>query len=370
MTQRLATFNAALSRPTAGQLITELTTPHSQPAQRVAEIIQRVQPDVLILQELDDDPHHQALQLFQNNYLHISQTGASPIHFKYTYSVPSNTGIPSGMDLDQDGKTDSPSDALGFGAHPGQYAFAILTNYPIQWERIRTFQKFLWQDLPAAKLPKHPQTGTPWYSEAQLAILPLASKNQVDVPIEFPDGVVHLLVAHPAPPVFDGPEGRNRLRNFDEIRLLADYLSPKQASYLYDDHGQRGGLETSAHFVIMGDLNADPVDGHSLDQAITQLLHHPQIHPQVALGKQIPASLGGLEQAQRYPSLRGNPAYHTTAWGLRVDYVLPSKTFVVHDSQVFWPPSSHPWHYLVEKLGDGQEASSDHRLVWVDVSLT
>lgn len=367
MRQRLATFNAALSRPVAGQLLAELTTSISRPAQRVAEIIQRVRPDVLVLQELDDDPDHHALRLFQNNYLRCRQADAPPIDFKYIYSVPSNTGIPSGMDLDQDGRIDSPSDALGFGYHPGHYAFAILSNYPIQWERIRTFQKFLWKDLPAARLPQHPHSQTAWYSAKQLAILPLVSKNQVDVPIEFPEGVIHLLVAHPAPPAFDGPEARNRLRNFDEIRLLADYITLGKSSYLYDDQGRLGGLETTAHFVVMGDLNADPVDGNS--QAVMQLLQHPRINFEVALGTKIPSSLGGQEQ--RYLLCqRGNPAYHTASWGLRVDYVLPSKSLVVHDSQVFWPPSSHPWHYLVEKLAAEQEASSDHRLVWVDVSFT
>ena len=40
--------------------------------------------------------------------------------------------------------------------------------------------------------------------------------------------VVHFLVSHPTPPVFDGPEDRNGTRNFDEIRFWADYISPGQ----------------------------------------------------------------------------------------------------------------------------------------------
>src|SRR3546814_8339906 len=44
-------------------------------------------------------------------------------------------------------------------------------------------------------------------------------------PIQTPLGVVHFLISHPTPPVFDGAENRNGLRNHAEIRLWAEYLS-------------------------------------------------------------------------------------------------------------------------------------------------
>jgi hypothetical protein len=71
----------------------------------------------------------------------------------------------------------------------------------------------------------------------------------------------------------------------------------------------------------MGDMNADPIDGDSADNAILQLLDHPRIPQHSA-----PASLGGQENAQLNPDAneghKGNPAHDV--WGLRVDYVLPS----------------------------------------------
>ena len=377
-TFRFATFNTALSRNEAGGLITELSTSNHQQAKNVAEINQRVNPDVLALQEFDYDEGGKALQLFQDNYLRIGQHGAQPIDFKYTYAVPSNTGIPSGRDLDKDGKIDGPGDALGFGCHPGQYAFAILSKYPIRntspntprcqgcvKDNIRTFQHFLWKDMPGAKLPKNPATGETWYSAEALEIFRLSSKNHVDVPIELPTGIIHLLVAHPTPPVFDGDEDRNGLRNFDEIRLLADYITPGKADYLYDDNGQKGGLDATAHFVIMGDMNADPVEGDSTDNAIHQLLNHPRIHKHPA-----PTSPGSKENAQLNPDTynKGNPAHQTASWGLRVDYVLPSRDLKVYASGVFWHNSSNPLYYLVEKQGE-TEASSDHHLVWADIAL-
>jgi len=59
--------------------------------------------------------------------------------------------------------------------------------------------------------------------------------------------------------------------------MLADYVGGK-AEYLYDDDGKRGGLADGSHFVIAGDLNADPIDGASHDGAAAQLLSHPAIN--------------------------------------------------------------------------------------------
>jgi hypothetical protein len=54
-TVRFATFNASLNRNAAGQLIGDLTTPNNEQARTVAEIIQRVRPDVLLINEFDFD---------------------------------------------------------------------------------------------------------------------------------------------------------------------------------------------------------------------------------------------------------------------------------------------------------------------------
>src|SRR5215211_9361485 len=68
-TVRFATFNASLNRNFAGQLITDLSTPDNAQAKTVAEIIQRVRPDVLLINEFDFYPDGQAADLFQDNYL-------------------------------------------------------------------------------------------------------------------------------------------------------------------------------------------------------------------------------------------------------------------------------------------------------------
>jgi hypothetical protein len=215
---RIATFNASLNRRSAGDLRRELAAPDSAQARKVAEIIQRVRPDILLLQEFDFDAGGEALAGFQSNYLARSQNGAEPVHYAYTFFTESNTGQPSGFDLNNDGSTGGGQDALGYGEFPGQYAMVLLSRFPIGVSRARTFRKFLWRDMPGARLPAE------WYSPEELAVLPLSSKSHWDVPVRVGKIELHLLVSHPTPPAFDGPEDRNGLRNHDEIRFWTDYL--------------------------------------------------------------------------------------------------------------------------------------------------
>jgi Endonuclease/Exonuclease/phosphatase family len=221
---RFSTFNASLNRAAEGQLVADLSTPGNAQAATVAEIIQRARPDVLLINEFDYDPAGDALRLFQDNYLSQPHNGAAPIHYPYRFAAESNTGIPSGFDLDNDGTVGGGNDAFGFGAYPGQFGMAVYSRHPILEERIRTFQKFLWRDMPGALLPPG------WYSAEELDVFRLSSKSHWDLPIDTGRRVVHFLVSHPTPPVFDGPEDRNGRRNHDEIRLWADYISSPRRS--------------------------------------------------------------------------------------------------------------------------------------------
>jgi len=370
---RFATFNASLNRNNAGELIANLSTAGNAQAQTVAEIIQRVNPDVLLINEFDFDADGTAAALFQQNYLSVGQNGATPVKFPFVYVAPSNTGIPSGFDLDNNGSVGGPNDALGFGFFPGQFGMALYSKYPILADEIRTFQRFLWQDMPGALLPDDPSTSAPndWYSPAELAVFRLSSKSHWDVPVDIGGAVVHVLVSHPTPPVFDGPEDRNGTRNNDEIRLWADYVTPQRGDYIYDDAGTFGGLSHGARFVIMGDQNADPLDGDSVPGAIQQLLDLPQVNTTVT-----PASDGAVQQALLQGGAnanhKSNPAYDTADFtdnapgNLRADYVLPSRSLIIRDAAVFWPTSDDPLFRLV---GTFPFPSSDHRLVWADVGI-
>jgi Endonuclease/Exonuclease/phosphatase family len=389
-TLRFATFNASVNRNAAGQLLTDLQTGSDPQLRNVAEIIQRARPDVLLVNEFDFYPDEQAARLFQRNYLSVSQHGAQPIEFPFRFVKPSNTGIASGKDLDNDGQVVTTpgtgaygNDAFGFGEFPGKFGLAVFSRLPIDDGRARTFQLFRWKDMPGALLPDDPATAAPhdWYSPDELEIFRLSSKSHWDVPIEVGRGrEVHFLVSHPTPPVFDGPEDRNGTRNHDEIRFWADYINPGASRYIYDDRGRRGGLAPGAHFVIAADMNADPVDGDSTAGAIQQLLDNPRINTSTT-----PTSPGGPEQAALQGGAnathKGNPAFDTadfadTAPGnLRADYVLPDRSTKITRSFVFWPATSDPLFPLVGTFdpallpnGNGFP-SSDHRLVAVDVEV-
>jgi hypothetical protein len=326
---------------------------------------------VLLLDEFDYVPGRVAVDLFRDNYLEVGHGGARPIRYPYAFVAPSNTGVPSGHDLDNNGTVGGGNDAFGFGEFEGQYGMVVLSRHPIVRSQVRTFQEFLWKDLPGALLPDDPATPAPadWYSPAELADVRLSSKSHWDVPVRIGRKTVHFLVSHPTPPTFDGAEDRNGRRNHDEIRFWADYVSGRD--YVYDDSGRRGGLARGERFVIAGDQNSDPLDGDSVDGAIQQLLDHPRIVDP------LPSSRGGVEAAARQGGANttheSDPRYDTADFNdnpapgnLRADYVLPSRGLRVRDAGVFWPVPSHP---LSRLTGEYPFPSSDHRAVWVDLRL-
>ncbi len=365
---RLATYNTSLYSDDAGGLIRELEG-DSAHARKIAAVLQRVRPDLVLLNEFDFDEAHRAADLFQQRYLETAQAGGGdPLRYPYRYLAPVNTGVPSGLDLDNNGSVggkgrERGNDAWGYGLHPGQYGMLVLSKYPIDTAAVRSFQLLKWSALPGAIRPIDPDTGKPFWNDAVWSQLRLSSKSHWDVPVRTPLGTVHVLAAHPTPPVFDGREKRNAARNHDELRLWKDYLDGGDAPWLCDDQGRCGGLAADARFVIVGDLNNDPVDGDGRHDAIVELLEHPRV-----LRYPTPASAGGeqtsLAYAEKGIMRRGAPQHATGDFGprsgtMRLDYVLPSTGFSYVDGGVFWPAADT----AEAAIADG----SDHHLVWVDV---
>ena len=249
---RFATFNVALNRRQAGALADELESGDSQQAQHLAEIIQRVRPDVLLLNEIDYDVDHRAANVFHDKYLGVGQGDQPAIQYAYRLTAEVNTGEPMGFDLNRDGKDDGPADAYGFGDFHGQYGMAVFSKHPIDRSRLRTFRKFLWKDMPDALWPLDPATQQPYYNDEIRSVFRLSSKSHWDVPIQLEKRIVHFLVCHPTPPVFDGPEDRNGRRNHDEIRFWADYIDEKRSRYIRDDQGHSGGLPAESLVTVHG----------------------------------------------------------------------------------------------------------------------
>lgn len=336
-----------------------------------AAVIAEVDPDVLVIQEIDYVADLDLPLLFWRRYID-PDVSADALHRVY---LPVNTGVRSSLDLNRNGKTDDPEDAWGFGRYPGQYGMVLLSRLPVDVEGIRTFQGLRWVTMPGHLMPDGREGRPSWYDAESSAVLRLSSKSHWDVPIRVAGRTLHLLVSHPTPPVFDGDEDRNGRRNHDEIRFWADYVSvagPQQAdepqnstragsgddraSYIVDDKGRRGGLDPGAAFVVIGDLNADPhAPGPVGKASIRQLLDHPRIADPAPRA-------GGSQPTER--AYAGDPDQRTSAYG-RLDYLLPSRELVVEESGVFLPPEQDPRRSWV----DGEHRASDHQLVWMDLLM-
>jgi Endonuclease/Exonuclease/phosphatase family len=370
------------SQPTALRVMTfniedvrsqDLEGPDHPRLKQVAAVIQQLRPNILLLNEIairirssGNENEESNADRFCSLYLARSQgEGLRPISFN-SYTPSSNTGIHSGLDLDASGAVltqvpQSPqpnldgspgrqsaeqreygNDCLGFGTFPGQYGMALLVSpsLKVDVEQIRTFQRFLWKDLPGHLVPTNTD-GSAFYSQEIWEILPLTSKNFVDVPVKLPSGsVVHVLMSHPTPPAFDGDERRNKTRNHDEIRLVRSYID--NDPFLIDDQGRTGGLKEKELFIVMGDLNADPSDGSSINSVmITQLFSSPKLHDDV-----FPDSLIKIDRLD---------STDTARFGLRVDYLLPSARLEITRAGI--------WREGIEN----QTFPSDHFPVWMEL---
>ncbi|WAJ69518.1 endonuclease/exonuclease/phosphatase family protein [Catenovulum adriaticum] len=369
---RVATFNVSMEAENyesddstvvsqgAQILADELAAGDNAQIKNIAEIIQRVRPDMVLLNEFDYIADaNSGIEMFISQYLNVAQAeDVNSIDYPYYFVAPSNTGTPTNFDLDNNGTaTGTQNDAYGFGQFEGHYAMVFISRFPIEQEDVRTFQKFLWKDMPGNLMPTDPATGENWYNEAETNEFRLSSKSHWDIPVNVDGELIHILASHPTPPTFDGAEDRNGTRNHDEVRFWADYVNPENSAYIYDDNGAFSGLTENARFVIVGDLNAS-VEGDAYDGTINQLLNNEYVYADFA-----PSSEGGLENDESNPL----SPYHTASWQMRADYVLSSEFgLMAKQGSVFWPAENDNLYSLISS----RTASSDHRLVWLDVAIT
>lgn len=342
----------------------EIANPSNKQANAAIAVIGALQPDVLLINELHyDGPMDANGCVREGTAAHAFAERIATAYPALQYQVvvaPVNTGVPSGRDIDGNGAIVTAegtrgygNDCLGFGNFPGQYGMALFVRQGItvEWEKVRTFRTFKWNDMPDNLLPALDAELT-FLCRDSRAMFPLSSKSHWDVPIVLESGArVHVLASHPTPPVFDGPEDRNGRRNHDEIRLWVEYLD--DAAWITDDACVAGGLDADEAFVIMGDLNADPESGDAAEGAIDQLLTHPRVQGGVA-----PRAKTSLDDE------RGDV---TSSFGLRVDYVLPSRGAKIVAQGVYWRAGDGPEDAAATVSEDVVGAASDHHPVWVEV---
>lgn len=362
---RFAQFNISLSLPEKGAIKAQLLAQSQSRFIKLANIILKTEPDVLLLCEFDhpgDGGDDGALATFCRDYLTNNSSNPNKPLYPYTYCPPSNTGMLSSVSLHDLKEPSLPNDGIGFGFHHGHFSFVLLSKYPIETVHIRTWQHLLWKDFPSNSIPKN------YYSSQALNELCLSSKNHCEIPIKIENQFISVLASHPTPPVFDGEEQRNKRRNKDELNLIKELLNPNTS--ILDDHGKRGGIPLDRPFVIMGDLNADPINGDGDTQVIRDLLSHERVNQSVSQGKLMPKSKGA-QHARVWQPRKGTRTSWTHINGLRLDYVLPSAHLHAVESGVFWPDKNSADRGLIcdEKGRERAQAGSDHRLIWVDIEI-
>jgi len=216
-TVRIATWHLALDRDGPGILLRDIRRGDDPRIDAIAGVIAAVAPDVVLVQGVDYDLRLRALGALRDR---IAEEGP---YFPHLFALRPNTGWPTGVDMDGDGRRGGPRDAQGYGTFSGQGGMAILSRYPIDRDGTHDFSAMLWCDLPGALLPRRPD-GRPFPSRAAQAVQRLSSVGHWVVPVRLPSGPLSLMTFHATTPVFDGEEDRNGRRNHDEIRFWQHYL--------------------------------------------------------------------------------------------------------------------------------------------------
>ncbi len=319
----------------------DLTEAESPDIVATASVLAAAAPDVLVLSGIDHDAGGAALGAL---VLTLRTAGLS---YDHALALRPNAGVPSGLDLNGNGRRGEPEDAFGYGRFPGAGGLVVLGRWPLTL--VGDYTDLPWARAPGAPLPRH-EDGTPWPDPESAATRPLPSVSQAIVRVAGPwVSPLYLLVLAATPPAFEGPERANTLRNASELGLWADHLD----GWRDGDYSTPG----DAWSVVIGTLNVDPADGRGDPAALARLRTHPRLQdpvPRNAGGALRAARDGGINLAQA-----GDPAADTADFredrpgdpgNLRVDYILPDARFTVQAAGLAWPET-------------GRRA-----LVWVDVT--
>lgn len=352
---RVATLHAGITAdPDADdpvdQLISSLSTGNHIPARAVAQTAQINDPDVLVLTGVSYDEDGAVAELLRTRYLASGQHGETSLDYPYVYAASTNSGRDSGADLDGDGVIGGPGDAVGYGEFPGQYGNLIFSKHPIVEDEVRSFQNFLWSDLPDNSMPEDE------HSELEESVLRLPETNLLDVPVEVDGETVHVVTTSTAVQQTDDVAVA---RSNDLRRVIGDYVSGN-AWYLYDDEGETGPLDAGTPFVVAG----SPVITGESPEDLSPLLEAPGVQdpePEAITEVSLEERPGPLEDTDE-------TATHFVEQGgdLRTSYVLPSTGLDVSGSGVFWPGSGELGYEVVDPTSS--YALLD-RLVWVDLTL-
>ena len=283
---RLATWNADLSRDGPGLLLRDILSAKDPEVEAVVQGLLKIRPDIVLLTRFDHDLNGAALGALAD------RLAAGGLDYPHRLAPAQNRGLPSGLDLDGNGRLGDPDDAQGYGRFSGDGAMAILSRLPLTMER--DFSGYLWADLPNARLAHVPKAALPVHR------LSSSAHWQVGV------AGLTLLAWTATPPLFGA---RNPDRNHDET-----------AFWLHLLNGQLPMPPPSAPFVLIGLPNIGPSQGDPA--ALRALAAHPALQPPVhgasAMLKTGPAAISLIQPSAglqvRASGLYPDTAAHRMVW--------------------------------------------------------
>lgn len=330
---RIALWNIELERRGPGLLLRDILSGKDAQVEASLAVIAALKADVLLLAGFDYDHDLLAAKAFARR---LTESGTS---YPHLFSRRSNRGLPTGLDLDGDGRRGTARDAQGYGHFSGQSALLLLSNRRIDEAGLRDFSTLLWRDLPNALLPDD------MTAEAR-DLQRLSTTGHYELPLLLENGRdLRLLFWHATPPVFDGPEDRNGRRNHDETAFWLALLG-----------GRLTVPPPEPPFLILGTANLDPEDGDGRREAIRSLLSHPDLLD----------SLPKWPEAPPEPAHRGDPQLDTALLseigGLRLEVMLTSQDIPLRRSGILRADPESPF-------GQTLARASRHFPIWLEIDL-
>lgn len=113
----------------------------------IVDVITTVAPDVLLLTDFDYDIDSMAISAF------VLSLGAAGLVYDHTFASRPNTGLPTGLDMDGNGRTGEARDAQGYGRFSGDGGMAVLSRFPIDQDNVENLSDILWRDVAGGTLP-------------------------------------------------------------------------------------------------------------------------------------------------------------------------------------------------------------------------
>ena len=178
---RFATFNASLNRSAPAELTRLICKrPRRRPTNDSAQLRRgaRDRRDQRPRRAADQRVRHRRRRRHRRPVAMFAALAG----YHYFFTAPSNTGVPAGFDLNNNGMVGgATTHRIRRVSRPVRHGRVL--EVPDRPDAVRTFQPFLGRTCPA-HCCRPTRRLESWYSPDELAVFPLSSKSHWDVPID------------------------------------------------------------------------------------------------------------------------------------------------------------------------------------------